>query len=121
MTPERLHNSLCPCVVYRILAAATIGNIANNWMTDVRQVHANLMGAARFDLDVEQGEIRKASGNFEDCMSGPTCVSSKDAHPSATARTAADAGFDFTLLIRDAAINQRNVELEHLAISKLIR
>ena len=121
MTPERLHNSLCPCVVYRILAAATIGNIANNWVADVRQVHSNLMSAARFDLDVEQSEIRKAADNFEDCMSRAARISSKHAHANATARASSNARLNFALPFRDAAINQRDVKLEYVAISKLIR
>src|SRR5437867_13032314 len=111
MTPERLHNSLCPCVVYRILAAATIGNIANNWVGDVRQVHSNLMSAARFDLDVQQSEIRTTDETFEDCMSRAARISAKHAHTNSTARASSDARLDFALPFRDAAISKRDVKL----------
>src|SRR5437764_15303404 len=90
-------------------------------MPNVRQVHSNLMRAAGLDLHIQECEVLIAPGDFEDCMSRPAGASSQHGHSRAVVPAASDPRFDVISLFGHPAINQRDVPLEDLPVTKLIR
>jgi len=105
----------------RVLAPAAVSRVAYNRVAYVREVDSDLMRAASFDLDIEQGELTQSPRDFNDSMSRAARSFADYSHASSILGAAAYRRLDLGSVFRHATVGERNVLLEYQAITKLAR
>jgi hypothetical protein len=120
LTSKSLHRAFDRCVADRVIATAAVIHVTDDWMTDVREMNANLMCAAGFYLYSKEREIFIALGYLVNRMSRPACSSLEHSHPRSVVCSASDSSFNLATLIGQAPIDKRYIQLEDLSLAKLI-
>jgi hypothetical protein len=105
----------------RILAPAAVSRVAHYRVADMRQVDAYLMRSARLDHHLDEREFVVSVLDLKDRMGRATRASAQDRHASAVMRASAYARLDLAARLRHATVNERDIHLEDLPVTELVR
>jgi len=105
-------------VLNRVVAAAAVGFIANNRMFQPREMDADLVRPARFELHINQREAIETFSHLK--QRERTAPAAHDCHARAVCRIACERLVYLPRLILYPAVHQRNIRLEDRSIAKLI-
>lgn len=107
------------CVLNRVVAAGAVHFVGNNRVLDPREMHANLVGAACLQLDVEQRKTIEPPVDAIQRQRAATATQNRHARP--IRRVTRKRLIDAARIRRDSSMDQRDIRLEHRTRAKLIR